>query len=149
MSKWLWSLLMNGCKIFVFVFHVIVYFLAFWEAGLEMRPPHQRMVIRLSHIENKVVVYRKEVDATVGCGICLCCLVYHVLFVLLVGEFGKSPVAVALSLRLQFCVHILFFNNCTYVKVKRENTQTKIYIFCSLILFSLIVAWKIKVFGNI
>lgn len=45
-------------------------------------------------------------------------------FLLLVGE-SCSPVAVALSLQLQFCVHILFFDNCTYVKVKRENTQAK------------------------
>lgn len=49
---------------------------------------------------------------------------YHVLFFFCWWvSLGKSPVAVALSVQLHFCVHILFFNNCTYVKVKRENTQ--------------------------
>lgn len=57
----------------------------------------------------------------------------------------KSPVAVTLSV-LQFCVHILFFDNCTYLKVKREKYPSEIYIFCSLILFN--CSLKIKVFGN-
>lgn len=58
-------------------------------------------------------------------------------FFCIVSLFGmrrKSPVAVALS-ALQFCVHILFFDNCTYLKVKREKYPSEIYIFCSLILF--------------
>lgn len=56
MPKWLGGTSTNGCKIFGFLFHVIVYFLAFREAGLGTR---QRMDIRLSRVENKAVVYRK------------------------------------------------------------------------------------------
>lgn len=68
----------------------------------------------------------------------VCLFSFTAFFCIIISLFGvhrKSPVAVALSV-LQFCVHILFFDNCTYLKVKREKYPSEIYIFCSLILFN-------------
>lgn len=93
------------------------------------------MDIRLSHIENKVVVYRKEVDATVGCGICLCCLVYHVLFVLLVGEFGKSPVAVALSTTSILCTYPVLRQLYICESEERKYPNKNLYFLQSDIVF--------------
>lgn len=70
---------------------------------------------------------------------CLFVQFYHIFFfciiISLLGVRRKSGLAAALSV-LQFYVHILFFDNCTYLKVKREKYPSEIYIFCSLILFN-------------
>lgn len=117
----------------VFLFHINIYFLAFWEAGLEMRP-RQRMDVRLSHMENKVCSVQKISWRRVGLwhlfmlfGFTMCFFFFFFFFSFLFvsGSVGKSLVAGALSLWHKFSVHIFFFENCTYVKVKRENTRAK------------------------
>ncbi len=124
LSKWLWGLFflfLNGCKIFVFLFHIIVLFLSFLRSWIKDAPASENGHKIVSHQEQSCSV-QKISWCHVGCGICLCCFGFSFCW----WEcFCKSPVAVTLSLQHQLFVHILFFDNCTYVKVKRENTQAK------------------------
>lgn len=71
---------MNGCKIFVFLFHIIVSFLSFLRSGNREAPASENGHKIVSHREQKVVVYRKKRLWHLFISF------YHVLFLSLVGE---------------------------------------------------------------
>lgn len=90
--------------------------------GLEK---HIRMDTNVSQLwckENKPKPHRS------GSFLFICSVLQH-FFCIIISLFGvrhKSPLAVALSV-LQFYVHILFFDNCTYLKVKRKIPEQNLY----------------------
>jgi len=80
-----WGSFMNGCKIFVLSFHVIVCFLAFWEAGLEMRRRKGRIFSR----REQSCSVQKIRWGCVGCGVCSF-VFYHIVFLFVDGRVLAS-----------------------------------------------------------
>lgn len=121
-------------------------FLSVLKAGL-VRAASEKGHKIVSHREQRSV--QKISWRHIGCGICFMFFFFFVLpcaFSFVGERVMVSPVAVALS--LQLCTYPVLWQ--LYICESEERKYlSKIYIFCSLILFSLIVAWKIKVFGNI
>lgn len=113
-----------------------------------MRPTSENGHKIVSHREQSCSV-QKISWCRIGCGDGLCLVFTMCFFFCWWESHGKSPVAVALSLQLKIlCTYPVLWQ--LYICESEERKYpSKIYIFCSLILFSLIVAWKIKVFGSI